>query len=506
LVRMDYLSLVVTAVVVFTGLYYYARRGLDFFKKHGIPHVPPLPIFGNMGNISFKRETATAFLKKMYNIHPDAKYVGFYEFTNPIVLLRDLDLIKSITIKNFETFPDHRPIIKNEQDSLFGRMLFFKSSEDWKDLRHNMSPVFTSSKIKGMFTHMSNVAVYFSNYMSKIPEKEQEIELKAVLTKYTNDVIATCVFGIGVNSIEDPNNAIYVNGRGVTNFSGPLQYLKFLLIRNWPSLVQLLNIKFVPAKREKYFEDLIVDTMNQREKNGIYRPDMMQYLIEVRKKSKAERQLTDKDMASQAFGFFFGGYETVASQACSTIHNIVTNPEVQERLQQEIDQILEKTQGQITYDTIVGMEYLDAVLNESLRMYPSSLFLDRVCMQDFELPPTLPGHKPFIAKKGTNVWIPVYAIQTDPNYFEDPEKFNPERFLQDGKRIASSGTFIPFGVGPRSCIGNRFALIEIKVLLFHLFARCDLKPCSRTNIPLKMAKGVLGILSENGFWLKVEPR
>ncbi|KZC05576.1 Cytochrome P450 9e2, partial [Dufourea novaeangliae] len=500
------LPLVLAAVAVFTAFYYYARRGLDFFKKHDIPHIPPQPLFGNMASFVLRKDTIAGLVQKIYNSYTEAKYVGCYEFSNPIVILRDIDLIKSITIKNFETFIDHRSFANKNQDPLLGGMLFSLKGDEWKESRNQVSPTFTSSKLKAMFTLMSDVAVYFTDYLYRLPEKERELELKTLLTKFTNDLISTCVFGIAVNSIENPKNTLYVNGMKATNFSGTVQNLKFQLLRNWPSLAKLLDIKFVSSKLAKYFENLIVDNMNQRDANGIYRPDMLQYLMEASKKNKAERQLTTEDITSHAFSFFFGGYDTVASQACLIVHDLVEHPEAQERLQQEIDQVLEKTNGHVTYEEIIGMEYLDALLNESMRLHPAAIFLDRVCVKDFELPPALPGEKPFTLKKGMNVWIPVHAIQTDPKHFEDPDKFNPERFLQDGKRIASSGTFIPFGMGPRICIGNRFALLEIKILLFHLFARCNMVPCSRTNIPFKMAKGVLAITAANGFWLKVEPR
>ncbi|KZC05575.1 Cytochrome P450 9e2 [Dufourea novaeangliae] len=462
--------------------------------------MPPIPVFGNLGGLVFKTESMADMLKKIYNLHHDAKYVGIYDFNNPVVLLRDIELIKSITIKNFEAFPDHRSFTDRKLDPLLGGGLFMLKGEEWKDTRNQVTPTFTSSKLKGMFALMSDIAIYFTDYLYRLPEKERELELKTLLTKYTNDVIATCVFGIAVNSIEDPKNAIYVNGRNATNITGSFRALKFHILRRWTSLARLLDIKLIPSHLSKFFEDLIEDTMNHREANGIYRPDMLQSLMETKKKN------TTIDVPCHAFSFFFGGYDTVSSQACLTIYDLATNPEIQERLQQEIDQVLEKTQGEMSYDTIVGMEYLDAVLNESMRLHPTSFIMDRMCAKDFELPPALPGHKSFTIRKGMSVWIPIYAIQCDPNHFQDPDKFNPARFLQDGKRIVNSGKFFPFGAGPRSCAGNRFAVIEIKILLFHLFARCVMKPCSKTTIPLEMSKGAIILTAANGFWLKVEPR
>ena len=133
--------------------------------------------------------------------------------------------------------------------------------------------------------------------------------------------------------------------------------------------------------------------------------------------------------------------------------------------------------------------------------------LDRLCLKDFELSPPLPGIKPFTIKKGHGIWIPVYGLHHDSKYFEEPKKFDPERFLGERKKDnLNCGAYLPFGLGPRMCIGNRFALLETKVILFQLLARCDLKTCEKTPIPIKIAKDSFNMKPEGGFWLKVLPR
>ncbi|KAL6257077.1 hypothetical protein P5V15_012011 [Pogonomyrmex californicus] len=177
------------------------------------------------------------------------------------------------------------------------------------------------------------------------------------------------------------------------------------------------------------------------------------------------------------------------------------------KLQNEIDQTLKENNGQVLYEAVNAMEYLDAVICEALRMYPGLAILDRVCVNDFELPPALPGMKPFTIKKGYDVWISVYGLHYDPQYFEEPEKFDPERFLgEKRKNSLNCGAYLPFGLGPRMCIGNRFALLKMKVLLFHLLARCNLKVCEKTLIPLKLAKDGILTKPEGDIWLNVEPR
>jgi cytochrome P450 family 9 len=243
-----------------------------------------------------------------------------------------------------------------------------------------------------------------------------------------------------------------------------------------------------------------------RDEKGISRPDMLQLMMDDRNKKEAGRELSILDMTSQVFIFFFAGFDSSSTSMSFTMYELAINPDIQRKLQNEIDQVLEDTNGRPSYDDINRMTYLVAVINESLRMHPAQPVTDRVCSRDFELPATLPGAKPYLVKKEEILWIPFYALHHDPEYFPEPNKFKPERFLDDNKDQCNLNAYFPFGLGPRSCIGNRFALLEMKVMLFHLLARCDLKSCERTVIPLKLKQKGLSIRIAGGCWLNVVPR
>ncbi|XP_053996963.1 cytochrome P450 9e2-like [Hylaeus anthracinus] len=504
---MEYLTLVLSILATLIAIfYYYLIRNRDYFKKHGVVHVPPQLIVGNIGGVFSKKSSMVEILQQIYDFHPDAKYVGFYEFTRPAIVVRDIELIKSFCVKNFESFQDHRPLSDEELDPLLGKSLFSIQGEKWKAQRAMLSPTFTPGKIKNMFTLMSRHAVHFSEYLSKLPEERRVVELKDVASKFTNDVIASCVFGMDVDSLNDPENLMYVNSRKALNFASFQSAVTILMYKSMPRLSKWLGLRLMSKELTKFFEDVVTSNVKTRDDKGIQRSDMLQSLMETRNKKQYGTGLNMQEIAIHAFTFLFGGFDTVSNQLCFVIHYLAVNPDVQKRLQEEIDEVLERKQGQMTYDDINGMEYIDAIINETMRLKPIAYFLDRVCVKDFELPPALPGEKPFTLQAGSTVWIPVYAIQRDPKYFDNPDTFDPDRFVNDGKRIMTSGAFIPFGLGPRMCIGNRFALTEIKILIFHLFARCDLKPCPETDEKLEIAKGSIAIAPENGFWVKVEPR
>ncbi|XP_015177305.1 PREDICTED: cytochrome P450 9e2-like [Polistes dominula] len=499
-------AMIIAFVIVLLSIYYYITKDLNYFEKLNLPYVKPWPILGNMGPTIFRQKTMVDLIVDTYNKYPEAKYIGFYDLGTPVFMIRDPELIKQIAVKSFDNFPDHRGFVDEVQDPLFGKNLFSLRGDRWKEARTILTPAFTLSKLKSMFKLMSDCGADFTEYLAKMPKEKRTIEMKDVLTRYTNDVLATCAFGISINSMKDRDNDFYVLGRVATNFDG-IKSLKFFLLRSFPRITSLFNLKLIPEYIAKFFEKVVKDVIDTRDKHNIVRNDMIQLMMEARnKKAEMGQELPLIEIVAQAFIFFFGGFDTVSTGMCFTCHEIGVNPDIQKRLQKEIDDVIEKTNGNPTYDSINNMQYLDAVINESLRRYPIAIFLDRVSIDDYELPPSLPDGKPILIKKGSNMWFPVAAFHYDEKYFDNPYKFDPERFIERTKEINNSGVYLPFGLGPRMCIGNRFALLEMKVLLFHLLARCNLKPNSKTLIPMRLSKRTINLNAETGFWMDLEER
>ena len=486
------------------GLYFFlSLKKLKFFESSGIPYTSPIPIFGNMAPVLFRRMNFCDLIQKNYYLYSNAKYFGFFDLMNPVIVLRDLELIKSIGVKNFDSFPNHRNVIGESIDPLFNKNLFFLTGEKWHNTRSLLSPAFTSSKMKTMYKLISQCAIDFTDYLVEDLSNNKVREMKDIFCKYSNDVIATCAFGISVNSMKDPQNEFYSVGKEATNVAKMM--FKFFLMRQFPWLVRLLNIRFIPTRCAKFFTNIVKSTIALRDEKGISRPDMLQLMMEARGNKNNKIELTPEEMTAQAFIFFLGGFDSTATSMSFAAHEIAVNSEVQTRLQEEIDAALYESKGEPSYDVINGMKYLDAVFSESIRKYSLVPMLDRVCTKSFQLPPTLPNTKPFVVQPGMAVWIPAHAIQRDPDYFEEPEKFNPDRFLSGGSANIKS-TFLSFGIGPRQCIGNRFAILEAKVILFHLLARCNLKICSKTSVPLKMSKISFGLAAADGYWIEIEER
>ncbi|XP_014209184.1 cytochrome P450 9e2-like [Copidosoma floridanum] len=488
------------------ALYYYLRKKLHFFKVMGVPYCSEWPMLGITGSSMFGRKHFVEVIRDLYNSHPEAKYMGAFDFLRPLIVLRDPELIKAIGIKNFDNFADHNSYVDDTVDPLFGANLFNISGDKWKETRNLISPSFSSSKIKQMYQQVVECARNLNSYLAEQPKDALSmIATKDLFTKYTNDVVATCAFGIKVDSLRNPNNEFYVLVREATNLEG-LQSLKFFMARAFPRVMKTLRIKFVNDHVAKFFEAIIADAIDTRIAQGIRQSDILQVIMDARDKNTSKHVKLDiTNITAQAFIFFFGGFDTSSTQMCIIAHELTINPDIQKRLQEEIDQVMGHSGGQPSYEDVNSMPYLDAVFNESVRRHSQCSILDRRCVKAFEFPPAVPGAAPFIVQPGMNVWIPAAGLHMDPKYYANPEAFDPDRYFQK-KVTMNDVTNLGFGIGPRACIGVRFALLEIKVLFFFLLAKYNLVPNSKTRVPFDYSRDGFVIKPPGGFWLAVEPR
>lgn len=225
--------------------------------------------------------------------------------------------------------------------------------------------------------------------------------------------------------------------------------------------------------------------METREREGIVRPDMIHLLMEAKKgKLKHEstpaadsgagfatveeftsgsptkgQNMTFDEMCAQVVLFFFAGFDSISGAMCHMANELAINPDIQKRLQEEIDDAFQAAgpKGKVSYEQVLKMQYLDMVLSESLRKWPAAIFTDRVCQKGgYELPPTTENAEPLRLHKGDVLIIPIFALHRDPEYFPDPDKFDPERFSEENKDSIKPLSYVPFGVGPRNCIGKIF--------------------------------------------------
>ncbi|XP_065080292.1 probable cytochrome P450 9f2 [Ochlerotatus camptorhynchus] len=222
-------------------------------------------------------------------------------------------------------------------------------------------------------------------------------------------------------------------------------------------------------------------------------------------KSSHNRVWSDNELAAQCFLFFIAGSDTVSTCLTFVSYELLINPDIQDKLYQEIVAVDRSLDGKpVSYEALQKMQYMDMVVSESLRLWPPAPFVDRFCVKDY-LYNDEQGTRVQIHKNQL-VWFPTTALHHDPKYYPDPFKFDPERFSEENRDKIRPGTYLPFGVGPRACIGSRFALLEVKVILYNLLRHFTLVRSEKTKVPLKLESKMIGIKIAGGVWLEFKPR
>ncbi|KAL5273919.1 hypothetical protein ACFFRR_000593 [Megaselia abdita] len=490
-------------VAIFAFLLFHINENSNYFKKYNIKYVKYNPLT-SLKELLLKKRSTFDFIEFMYN-SLDYSIVGIFELWTPVFLVRSPDLINQIMVSDFNHFMNHRDYFTDEHNGILSNNLFALKDEKWKDMRATLTPAYTGSKLRAMFELIRETAEDFVlNLKVEIEKGRNDVELKDYFTRYANDIIATIAFGFKINSFKEKENTFLEMSKGIADF-GPFLFIKFHFILKFKKLSKLLNISLISAKYANFYRSLILGTMKKRLDENIFRADMINILLEARENHdiKTSRKWTDDEVVSQVLMFFFSGFETVSSILCLISHELMENQEAQDKLKNEIQDVLEELNGnQLTYEILNGMKYMDCVVSEALRKWPITPITDRVCTKTVEIQDPETGEK-LELNVGDKVTIPILGIHRDPKYFPDPMKFDPERFSDENKHNIYPNSYIPFGSGPRMCIAHRFAFLEIKTMLFYMFSDFRVDVSENSSIPLELDPRSEHPYPKNGFWVKI---
>lgn len=500
----EFIILFTVAVVAF---YKWATANSQFFEKRGVPYDQPYPLFGSQKDLVFGKTSMFENVNRLYKQF-NTSLSGLFDQRKPTWLIRDPALLKQITVKDFDHFINHRTVFTDKDGGLFGNAVSNMVDEKWKSMRSTLSPVFTGSKMRQMFVLINDVADESIKFLKKDNAKEIDLNIKDYFTRFTNDVIASAVFGLKINSYQDEDNDFYAMGKKVTKFS-KIQNLKFMMFMNFKYIMKVFKIELFDEKYTNYFTRLVLDAMKYRQEHKIMRPDMINMMMAARgmsitdEKPVVSREWSDDEIVAQFFVFFFAGFEPTAVLMSFASHELMVNPDIQHRLREEILEAKENLEGKpLTYEILQGMKYMDMVVSETLRRWPPAVVTDRQCNKDFHYKD---DDVDVTIKAGQHLWIPIVGFHMDEKYYPDPLKFDPERFSDENKANIGQFTYIPFGVGPRICIANRFALMEVKAMLFYLVGNFEIKPSKQSTIPMELQKGTFNMAPKNGFHVKLVP-
>jgi cytochrome P450 family 6 len=498
-------------------VYIYFKWSFTYWKKRNVPYIEPKFPFGNLLDVFLTRKTFGEIVADIYNKFEGHKYGGTYAFTIPRFFVREPDLIKDILVKNFSSFHD-RGVYMNEEIEPLSAHLFSLSGMKWRNLRVKLTPTFTSGKLKMMFQRLVECGQELQTCLEKVGETGDAIEIKDILARFSTDIISSCAFGIECNCLKNEDAEFRQWGRKIFEPSLKQFVIGFLSVIA-PFVLDTLKLSTLDSQVSKYFRNMVQETVEYREKNNVKRNDFLQLLIQLKNKGllddkeKTEDQNKTKKnietaegismncLAAQACVFFLAGFETSSTTMAFCMYEMAINPDIQEVLRNEIDTVLKKHDGNISYEAIQDMTYLDKVVAETLRKYPPIPMLIRKCSKPYKIPGT-----DTVLEKGTSVTIPVAALHHDPKYYPEPERFDPERFSEEEKQKRHHYVYLPFGEGPRICIGMRFGLMQTKVGLVSVLSKYQISVSEKTPIPLVINAKSFIPSPVGGMWLKINSR
>lgn len=495
-----YLSLDILCgvVAIVLAIYYYFTATFDFWKVRNVPGPKPIPVFGNIKDVLFTKTAMCDYLKTLYEKYEDEPMIGIFARRTPVLLLTDAKLIKDVFIRDFSKFADRGSPLFEKTEPLSPH-LFNLEPERWRPLRTRLSPVFTSGKLKEMFPLILKCSENLEEYLDKSLQMGETVEVRELMAKYATDVIGSCAFGLEMNALADTESKFRRVGRKV--FQCNLGNIIRLRIRQaMPWLYKLLGYILPQTEVATFFTKVISDTLKYRDENNIVRRDFVNMLLELKKHpDKLENiKLTDTLLTAQAFVFFIAGYETSSTAISNGLYELALNPKIQDKLRKEIRDHYDKNNGELKYDDVKEMKYLDLVFSEAVRKYPAGPFLLRKSIENY----CFDGTKVTIPK-GTFVWIPIFAIHRDPKIYPNPDAFIPERFTEDAVQARNPMHYLPFGDGPRNCIGARFAVYQSKLALIKVLRNHKVEVCKKTMIPYEFEAGALLLAPKGGIYLKI---
>jgi len=481
---------------LFLFWYLHRKRRFKLLDNYGFNTPPPNFFFGNL--LQLREDDLKTQMKWFDEYGQDigtlgGKIMGWYRGPSPVLWTNSPEVIKEIFIKDSENFID-RPMM--DRSDTMPHLLFLKGN-DWKRNRSVLAPTFTNVKMKRM-SQICHATI--DTLMSVIDErvtKGENIEFIDVYQRLTMETIGRCGLALDINCQKDMDDQFL---RMVRSTLDNQVDLTLVLCSCFPGLESLFERIFSKRGRKRS-NHIILDKCRQvldsRRANPPFpKPvDSLQLCIDA---AGENGRISDDEIVAQAILFIAAGYETTSTALTFTTYQLAKHQDIQDRLRKEIFDTL-GADTSCDYDSVTSMQYLDMVLSESMRIYsPIPLHLGRKAAKET----VICGRK---IPKGTAVMAATWKIHHDPNFWEDPWKFDPERFSPANRDKIVDMTYLPFGDGPRSCIGRRFALMEAKMALVEIFRKYKITFSPETPDPMPYKnKGVSMSIIGNKMVLTAE--
>ena len=463
---------------------------------------PPQLFFGNYKEIA-KHGILKAIENWMSQYGPTFVY---YLGIHTVVATQDPEVIRSIMVKNFDCFTnriDFPMLMKKGKVPILFRM----RDEQWRSIRHVLTPSFSSKKLKMMVPFIEEGCEKLKNKMAAICNTDGSVDVCILFKIYSLETVLSTAFSRDIDLNSDKENPLITAAvsifqslrRSVENNNTGEKLL--MLMSHLPWITHPLRFiarRTTTAKSWDYAEDTALKMTNDRidaTKTGHVAQDLLQLMLQARDENKAEGLLSSDEIAATVMAIMFTGFETTGYTLSFLAYLLALNPDAQDKLVKEINNYFDLNPDSSLNDAADNIEYVTMVLNEVMRMYPV-VIPDRECKETCNVTDDLK------IEKGTYVTIPLFLLHRNPEYWPNPDKFDPERFGSNNKQTRPTFTYLPFGEGPRYCICKRYALLQSKVAIVSIFKDFHFRRAPDTEVPLDVCRGAV-ITPTNGIKLYI---
>lgn len=446
--------------------------------------------------------------------------VGYFHGSVPAVLTSDPEMIKQVFVKDGHKITERQVFTLVTKPLLLNKVRLTRTfGQDWKELRGLISPTFKAFNMKQAVVIMKDRANLFTA-MVEIAAAEQNgaADLHKHVLRLAMDV-AVGVFHSIQTDVQRGDEAaceLLDKCRRCTGMFGDSKMVLMNCISELPwTFKPVLKYAFSRGVPMDYVLGYFGPIFEERRKaNGANKADLLQTLLNAESETSPSISTNGVQKASSenknvhltcltrtlANGtlFVIAAIDAVATPLSFATYLLALHQDVQDRLREEV-QLAIKKDGDITYENVCGMEYLGQVISETLRMFPSLHgFVQRACDEDYE-------YKGIRFPKGTVIGVPVLRMHYDPRFWNEPEKFDPDRFSKENKLNVNPMAYLPFGAGPRNCIAARYSELLMRVSLATLISKMKLSPNDgepKTNGSFR-ANFIL-MVPDKGIWLRVD--
>ena len=331
---------------------------------------------------------------------------------------------------------------------LFGNGLVTSEGEFWRGQRKLIQPAFHRQRLDRLFAMMVERVTDCARKLADAARAGTAVDIGPIFSHLTLDIISRAMFSTDVEGA-----AAEVSRHIATLNEYALRLLRqpwlFLLPRRFPTP---FNHRQYHALRS--LNEIVFGIIKSRRHQPDRHDDLLAMLLSACDEETG-RGMTDQQLRDEVMTIFVAGHETTANAMSWLTCLVSQHPEVEEKLIAEIDARW-PAEG-LTPANLVGLAYTRQVIEESLRVYPSIWSIGRRCTEADEI-------GGFHIPAGMNVVVPIFHYHWSERYWKDPRRFDPDRFAPDRRPAADSMIYFPFGAGPRSCIGNHFALQELMIM------------------------------------------